>query len=342
MSALNELANIKKAKLKDFQGEINKRRRGLLTDSTIEAWKGLTKDERKLKITVFLCMAMFSEDELKLINEEINPRSEPFINGFKFLVGVLAIIPIYKTITYLAAERVYPKALEYEVVFQDGSVDTYRLLDEPTMIQQDTESGTVLMDTGFFDWILFKSKEARYDSTVWTVDKDLSDNLIYFYSEFQGNAPLQKEFIKVPLSIEQIYEAAIYDGPTDIGGIKLIRGPKLRMDLAVPPNLASTYSPFYSYTIEGEATYFFLSITDGEKFWNKKIDFRNNKILREEQIVFFIDGTFQPMNDRKIIWENTGQFEIPALKIFSPKNFKEGASKDYFISDLEKSIAKQL
>ena len=125
MSALNEIARIKNSKLKKFQTEINALRSGLLGNKTIEEWKGLHDSERKLKITVFLCMAMVPEKDLEHIAKIINPWWEPYQKVVKVLMIILVLFVSYQLTTFFLAKRVYPKVFENDVTFTDGSVKKF-------------------------------------------------------------------------------------------------------------------------------------------------------------------------------------------------------------------------
>lgn len=326
MRALNELAQVKKSKLDDFQREINSFRSGSLDDDTIDKWKKLPDDERKIKVTVFLCMLRVPEKELERIARTLNPPWKPFITGLKILFFLLFLFPLYKTATYFMADRVYPKVFEYDVRFTDGSVKTHVLFENYSMIRQESDSVTVLLEANIFDWFLGKSKKADYDSTLWTSNKDLFDELKFFYANFQNNASRSKEIKAVSLPIEKIYKAT-----TEVAGIR-----KIQMDLRVPENLANNHSPFFSYPNDG-TIYFFLSATEEKNYWNIKIDFRN-EVLRAEEIKFSPD--FYPDKQRKVIWD-LGHSQFPALKKLT-EDSTESISEKYYIIDLSSAIAKKI
>ena len=188
MRALNELARVKKPRLKAFQRAINSSRSGLLADDTIDEWKGLTDDERKLKITVFLCMARVPEKDLERIAQILNPWWAPYRTGVLVLLSLFSLMVIYQLSTYFLASRVYPKAFEYNVQFKDGSFKTHGLFYNSSMIKEDSDSGSVLLEDDMVTWLLRKSKKASYDSTLWTSNKKLFDELKFFYANFQSDA----------------------------------------------------------------------------------------------------------------------------------------------------------
>lgn len=299
MSALNDLAKIKKSKLKKFQTEINALRSGLLGNKTIEEWKGLPDSERKLKITVFLCMAMISEKELERMVKILNPWWEPYQKAAKLLAAVLVLFFSYQLTTFILAKRVYPKVFEHEVAFIDGSVKKYGMFSNASMILEDD---TALLDDNIFNWLFMVSKKSGYDSTKWTIDKNLYEDLKYFYGDFLGNVPMSAEFTKVPLPIEGIYQAA-----ANVSGVK-----KIKIDLSVPQNLANKYSPFLFFSQISEPV-FFLSATDGKTYWNIKIYFKDGTVENAEQILFSPLSFSE--NKNKVIWDKDPNLVFPGLNI---------------------------
>jgi hypothetical protein len=325
MSPLYGIAKIKKSKLKSFQKEINALRSGLLGDKTIDEWKGLTDSERKLKITVFLCMTMVPEKDLKRIAKIINPWWEPYQKVARILIAMLTLFLTYQTITLFLAKKVYPKVFEHDVAFADGSVKKYGLFDGSSMVYKDSDSGAVLLDAGIIDWLLMRSKTTRYDSTKWTSDKELNEELKYFYGDFKDNVSMSGELNKVPLPIEGIYQAAI-----NISGVR-----KIKMDIFVPQGLSNQYSPFLFFS-QISVPAFFLSATDGKNYWNIKIYFENNVIESAEQIVFSPLSLSQ--NKNKVIWDKDPNLVFPGLKIL----FKDSTiqlSRNYILKYPDRSFA---
>lgn len=325
MSALNDIAKIKKHKLKSFQKEINAICSGFLSDEIIQEWKELPDSERKLKITVFLCMAMVSEKNLEHIAKIINPWWEPYQIVAKVFAALLVLFFSFQLATFILAKRVYPKVFEHEVALIDGSVKTYGLFDGSSMIYKDCDSGAVLLDAGIFDWLIMDSKTTRFDSTKWTSDKVLFEELNYFYGGFRNNAMRFGELKSVPLSIEEIYQAT-----ANVSGIR-----QIKMDVFVPPNLANKFSPILFYPQIGEFS-FFLSASDGTNYWNIKIYFKDSFIVSAEQILF--SPLSFPENKNKVIWDKNPNLTLPGLNIL----FKDSAiqlSRNYILKYPDRPFA---
>lgn len=327
MGAISDIAKINKHKLKLFQKEINILRNGSLSDKTIEEWKSLYDNERKIKITVFLSMAMLPEKDLERIAKVLDPWWEPYQKIARVLTVIFIVFLAYQLTTFFLAKRVYPKMFEFDTVFTDGSVKNNRLFEGSSMIYKDTDSGAVLLDVGIIDWLLMRSKKTNYDSTVWTVNEDLHEELKNFYAGFQYNTLMSGELKKVPLSVESIYEAAV----------KVTGSKKIKMDLYVPAKFSNDHLPFFQFTYQGIIS-FFLSVTEGSKYWNIKIDFRGGKPIKWEELLFY--PTFQKENQQKVIWDKDQKLNRPASKIIF-KDANDSASNNYFIYNLETSTAMQ-
>ena len=323
--SLSRIINTPKRKLRALKRELDVYRPGMFSESQLIELKNLSNKEYKKKLLIYLNMAMLQPDQIKELTEKMFPWWEPLQKAAKVFIIIFALYLGYSLTTfYCIADRVYPKVFEYNASFSDGTFKNIGLFDNVSMIREHTDSGDVLLEDKLLDWLLMRSKKTSFDSSVWTADERLYQELKMFYRDFEGNVLLQ-EFKKVPFSIENIYMSALR-----VAGMK-----NIKIDLSLPKNLTNNYAPFLLFK-DINPPLFFFSVTDGQNYWNIKNYFAISGTLKEEQIKFSPNN--MPDNNSKVIWDKDANLTLPSSKKLS-KNASFPSDKYYIIKDLNKAFA---
>lgn len=325
--SLSRIINTPKRKLRTLKRELDVYRPGMFSESQMTELKNLSNNEYKKKLLIYLNMAMLQPDQIKESTEKMFPWWEPLQKATKVFIIIFALYLGYSlTIFYFIADRVYPKVFEYNASFSDGTFKNIGLFDNVSMISKSTDSGNVLLEDKIFDWLLMRSKKTSFDSSVWTADKRLYQELKMFYRDFEGNVLLQ-EFKKVPFSIENIYMSALR-----VAGMK-----NIKIDLSLPKNLINAYAPFLLFKGKGiDPPLLYFSVTDGQNYWNIINSPDISRVPNGAQIIFSSNSL--PDNNSKVIWDKDAHLTLPSLKKLS-KNTSVPSVKSYIIKNLDKPFA---
>ena len=325
--SLSRIINTPKRKLRALKRELDVYRPGMFSESQLTELKNLSNKEYKKKLLIYLNAQYFKPNEIKELTEKMFPWWEPLQNAAKLFIIIFALYLGYSLTTfYCIADRVYPKVFEYNASFSDGTFKNIGLFDNVSMIHKSTDSGNVLLEDKLLDWLLMRSKKTSFDSSVWTADKRLYQELKMFYRDFEGNVLLQ-EFKKVPFSIENIYMSALM-----VAGMK-----NIKIDLSLPKNLTNAYAPFLLFKgKEIDPPLLYFSVTDGQNYWNIINSPDISRVPNEAQIIFSSNSL--PDNNSKVIWDKDAHLTLPSLKKLS-KNTSVPSVKSYIIKNLDKPFA---
>jgi hypothetical protein len=302
MNALKKLSELDKKKLKALQLEVNALRPGFLDDATIEEWRLLNGKDRKMKIHVRLSMARFTATEMEAIYQRISPWWEPYRKGLKavlFLMGIFLVVQVGR---FYMADRVYLSDFSYEVVYSDGTSDTYDLFDRNTMlVRSSSEDSVYLQEDRLMGWLTGDARKAVYDVVFWTADAELSVQMKRFFSSFEGKSDLIRKLQDYSLTPVQIYKAVE-------GYLGISAG---RMDLDLPDNYRSTHVPFY----EAEDLIFrsfFCTVKEGDGFKNLKIDFSEQGVQSVRPVYYPPRNVWE---QQKLIWESDPTNMTPVFTV---------------------------
>ena len=182
--SLTRIINIPKRKLKALIRELNVYRPGMFSEGQLAELKNLPNKEYKTKLLIHLNMAMLRPDQIKQLSDKMFPWWKPYLNVLYFLIALVFSFLMYRSITFYLAERVYLTELESTVTFTDGSVANYNLVENNSLIiLNNGSSNEDFCEANFLRWLIYSSKKTLINKVSWTKDKNLSNRLIYFYSD---------------------------------------------------------------------------------------------------------------------------------------------------------------
>lgn len=325
--SLSRIINTPKRKLRALKRELDVYRPGMFSESQLTELKNLSNKEYKKKLLIYLNAQYFKPNEIKELTEKMFPWWEPYLNALYLLTALIFSFLMYRSVTFYLAERVYLTELESTVTFTDGSVANYNLVDKNSLIiLNNGSSNEELCETNFLRWLIYSSKKTSMNKVSWTKDKNLSNRLIYFYSDFfttgttnpSGNWCISYFKNKSSyFSALKLY-AEIY---------KLKPTESLKVDLTLPSSPKYKDCKPFIFFDDTNSKSFFLSVKDSNSsFSNIKLDFdKRDVIIRAQEIIFPPRG--ETVIDSKIIWKDNQSSGLAYFYLFK----KESSLKYYYI-----------
>jgi hypothetical protein len=302
--SLSRIINTPKRKLRALKRELDVYRPGMFSESQLTELKNLSNKEYKKKLLIYLNAQYFKPNEIKELTEKMFPWWEPYLNAIYLLTALIFSFLMYRSVAFCLAERVYLTELETTVTFTDSSVANYNLIDKNSLIILNKgSSNEELCETNFLRWLIYSSKKTSMNKVSWTKDKNLSNRLIYFYSDFftTGTTNPSGDWCISYLKNKSNYFSALnlYNEiyklkPTD----------SLKIDLTLPssPNYKNC-KPFI-HVDDTNSKSFFLSVKDSNSsFSNIKLDFDNSGFIGSAKEILFYPKR-QTETESKLIWED--------------------------------------
>lgn len=327
--SLHKLSNIPKRKLKLLKSKLDSFRKGMLTDEQIENLKLLNREDYRKKLGVILNMCLLQPDEINRLTAEVFPWWAPFKKLGYVLISVFLLFFSLRSFQYFTAPRVYLIKLEQSITFNDGSVVDFDMIKRNNLIINKGE----LYDIDFFNWIMFSSKKTNMDVSIWTTDKNLSDNMIEFYGDlFVSDTTINPQG---GWCISYLERYSSYFSALELfNKVYSIKPDKnLKIDLKLPnKGKYRSCKPF----IASDNTFsksFFISLKDkNSTFLNLKLDFTINGFVRVEEIKIRTRGL--PINDSKFIWVDDDKIAVGKSYLYNKSD-----SLDEYLIPLDSNVA---
>ena len=335
--SLSRIINTPKRKLRALKRELDVYRPGMFSESQLTELKNLPNKEYKKKLLIYLNAQYFKPNEIKELTEKMFPWWEPYLNAIYLLTALIFSFLMYRSVAFCLAERVYLTELETTVTFTDSSVANYNLVDKNSLIiLNNGSSNEELCETNFLRWLIYSSKKTSMNKVSWTKDKNLSNRLIYFYSDFfttgttnpSGNWCISNFKNKSTyFSALKLY-AEIY---------KLKPTESLKVDLTLPSSPKYKDCKPFIYFDDTSKNSFFLSVKDSNSsFTNVKLDLDNRGIIiRAQEIIFPPRG--ERRIDSKIILEEEDDQQSSNICTFYL--FTKESSLEYYYIELDSNEA---
>lgn len=302
--SLSRIINTPKRKLRALKRELNVYRTGMFSEIQLTELKNLSNKEYKKKLLIYLNMAMLRPDQIKELSKKMFPWWEPYLNALYLLTALIFSFLMYRSVAFCLAERVYLTELETTVTYNDGSVANYNLVDKNSLIiLNNGSSNEELCETNFLRWLIYSSKKTSMNKVSWTKDKNLSNRLIYFYSDFftTGTTNPSGDWCISYLKNKSSYFSAL---DLYIAINKLKSTETLKIDLTLPSYPKYKNCKPFIHVNDTFSNSFFLSVKDNNSsFSNIKLDFDNRGFIGSAKEILFFPKR-EKEAESKLIWED--------------------------------------
>ena len=295
-----------KRKFKALKKELDVYRPRMFSESQLIELKNLSNKEYKKKLLIYLNAQYFKPNEIKELTEKMFPWWKPYLNALYLLTALIFSFLMYRSVTFYLAERVYLTELESTVTFTDGSVANYNLVDKNSLIiLNNGSSKEELCETNFLRWLIYSSKKTSMNKVSWTKDKNLSNRLIYFYSDFFTTGATNPSG---NWCISYLKDKSTYFSALDLyNAIYTLEPTKtLKIDLTLPASPKYKNCKPFIHVDDTYSSSFFLSVKDiNSSFSNIKLDLDFDKrgfIATGKEIL--LPPRRNKVIDTKLIWED--------------------------------------